>query len=415
MSIFSRFRRSRQQAKEKKEAAAKQQQQQAKPAPYRHTPRHAASDSISSGPSAHLADQARVREANHRRSGMTIVSPEVHMGYPRSPRVDSSASCSNSFVGSSLYSRPGFYSNAGSPSSRSVSIKGKEVDRGAYSPCLSPSPSKGGESPSGSSGTSLDGPEIQPAQTIRVVQPATASRPSTAIGHPHRLHPSARNPSDVSVDKIALAKVARLASTPLAHRDTRSQPSVPPVTHTPPKQLISKSGSPHRSQPHSHSRNPSGQSSFWERHSRQGSVSSLPALTPTSTNHHSSGPMTPQSKPAALDFSGFDLEATRSSLLDFDFQFDTAPTSSQVPDSGGKDTQRCESRSRYQEQEIIDPSVGLLDFGLSRKARDVTPSRLTPDRVVNTFPAPASPPTPTPKSKSWKLGKPGTKLLRRTH
>lgn len=143
MSIFSRFRRSRKQAKEKNEAATKQKQQ-ANPAPYRHTPRHAASDSISSGPSgARAADEAHIREANHRRSAMTVVSPEIHMGSPRFPRVASSASCSNSVAGSSVYSRPGFYSNAGSPSSRSISIKGKEVDRGPYSPCLSPSSSKG--------------------------------------------------------------------------------------------------------------------------------------------------------------------------------------------------------------------------------------------------------------------------------
>jgi len=73
MSVLSVFRRGRRAAKEHNAKQAELRKKEgAKKTPYRHTPTHAAIDSLLSAPaSARIADRARVVEENRKRSIMT--------------------------------------------------------------------------------------------------------------------------------------------------------------------------------------------------------------------------------------------------------------------------------------------------------------------------------------------------------
>lgn len=253
---------------------------------------------------------------------------------------------------------------------------------------------------------------------VRDIEPITIGRPHTAVAHPHHLHPSARTPSEASVERVAMA------STPVTQRSRSQQKNLPPVPNTPTKPPITTKS---RASPtegvvptppitRGHTRTGSGgYSSFWERHSRQGSVSSLPALTPTSTKHHSAGPITPQKSSKRHSASGGhrSLDAADSHYLNFDFQFEQGTgRSAAVATPEEKQQRRRSSRTRYQDKEIIDPTVNQLDFGLtSRRGRDAAPSPLTPEHIVNRFPEPLDDSMSKKSSKSWK--KAGAKLLRK--
>ncbi|KAH6895788.1 hypothetical protein B0T10DRAFT_225463 [Thelonectria olida] len=427
MSFISRLKRSRAPKeqdkateKSKSKSKSKETKTQTKPA-YHHKPSHAAADAASMAPSgSRVADNARVREVNRERRAMH--SHEYQATLQSIPRVDSSMSTAT-YTGSEASSSrsPRHYSmassSAASSAQSSISHKGKEVDRrGAHH--------ERNERSERTKRYSGEKAEIRSIRMVRGdVEPITIPRPHTAVAHPHHLHPSARSPSEVSVDRVALDRVAQLASTPLSQRNRSSQnKSLPPVPLTPTKPPITtkKRSSTPTDIPtppitRGHTRNGSGgYSSFWERHSRQGSVSSLPALTPTSTKHHSAGPMTPQKSSSKRHSSSGhrSLDAADSHYLNFDFQFEQASTRSSYATPEEKQQRRRSSRTRYQEKEIIDPTVNQLDFGLpSKRGRDAAPSPLTPEYIVNRFPEPVDADTPSKKSKSWK--KAGAKLLRK--
>lgn len=91
MSIFSRMRKSRQQAKEHNAKLAEQEKKETEKTPYRHVPTHAATDAIASAPpSWREADRQKIQEQNRRRSAMAASGH--HMNMPGAPRVGSSLS-----------------------------------------------------------------------------------------------------------------------------------------------------------------------------------------------------------------------------------------------------------------------------------------------------------------------------------
>jgi hypothetical protein len=97
MSVFSKIKRSRQQAKEHNQKEAEKAQKEAAHAPYRHVPTHAAIDALSGAPpSWKHDDRAKIVDLNRRRSAMAASGRDMRMPGPPSlaglPRVASSLS-----------------------------------------------------------------------------------------------------------------------------------------------------------------------------------------------------------------------------------------------------------------------------------------------------------------------------------
>lgn len=249
MSVFSMIKKGRQAAKEHAAKQAERQAAEAAKAPYKHVPRHAATDALSSGPSSHReTDRPKIMEQNRRRSmmtanglGMSGTSTPVHVGFPRvnsalshvsypaayaSPVVQVPRAYSYSSV------QPGWSNYGGEvvytpmESSSGGSVKGKEVERimvdsgrasrtsskgsiGPYPVERSAASGPSGNSPVGSSSdstSSQDDLEMKPVKHGSMA-PASRSpgsgsnspshvRPATEVDYFHRLHPS--NPRRIS-------------------------------------------------------------------------------------------------------------------------------------------------------------------------------------------------------------------------
>ncbi|RFU72268.1 hypothetical protein TARUN_9988 [Trichoderma arundinaceum] len=251
MSIFSRMRKSRQQAKEHNAKLAEQEKKEVDKAPYRHVPTHAATDAIASAPpSWREADRQKIQEQNRRRSAMAASGH--HMNMPGAPRVGSSLSHVSyptdknatpmvrlpraySYTGvspySASYSRDVAYSmpDVGSQfAAYAASAKGKEAVRRRRPLRLrailirrlltsfSRRP-EGSESSSGST-SSQDDLEMRLARPP-VVRPSQL--PTAAEMGSRRPRPGHRRPSDSSIERIAMANSAKGVA-----RDSRPPPSM---------------------------------------------------------------------------------------------------------------------------------------------------------------------------------------------
>lgn len=234
MSVFSKIKRSRQQAKEHNQKEADKAKKEATHAPYRHVPTHAAIDALSGAPpSWKHDDRAKIVDLNRRRSAMAASGRDMRMPGPPSlaglPRVASSlshVSYPSMHADPSGY-MPRAYSYTGvppvpswpdrgvymmfpGPDGATPSLKGKELERLPISDSGRQSAASSKGSPTGSSGdssSSQDDLEIRPSANRRSTMPpqsvgmsplhhTTASRPSAAATH--RLHPSSRRASDAS-------------------------------------------------------------------------------------------------------------------------------------------------------------------------------------------------------------------------
>lgn len=179
MSIFSRLKKSRQQAKEHNAKLATQEKKEDEvKTPYKHVPKHAAADAIASAPpSWREDDRQKIQEQNRRRSAMAASSQSMNM-MPGVPRVGSSLSHVSyptdqnvtpmvrlpraySYTGISPYtsnhSRNTSMPDVGSQfAAYAASTKGKEAVRGSgYDTSrTSPTSSQGLSSPSSSSSVS---------------------------------------------------------------------------------------------------------------------------------------------------------------------------------------------------------------------------------------------------------------------
>ncbi|KAK3687657.1 hypothetical protein B0T22DRAFT_135755 [Podospora appendiculata] len=153
MSVFSMIRRGRQAAKEQNAKKADLAKKEETRPPYKHIPKHAATDALSGGPSTWRdSDRPRILEQNRRRSAMTAsgmgmsgTSTPVH-GHMGMPRVNSALSHVSypSAYASPVVQLPRAYSYSGVPPGWShqggemsyspldmgrVPHKGKEVER----------------------------------------------------------------------------------------------------------------------------------------------------------------------------------------------------------------------------------------------------------------------------------------------
>jgi hypothetical protein len=190
MSIFSRLKKSRQQAKEHNAKLAQQEKKEDEvKIPYRHVPKHAAVDAIASAPPSWREDDRQKIQEQHRRRSAMAASSSHSMNMPGMPRVGSGLSHVSyptdndatpmvrlpraySYTGISPYTSTHGRTTASSmPDVGSqfvafaASTKGKEAVRGSgYNTSrTSPTSSQGLSSPSSSSSvsasTTLDSPD----------------------------------------------------------------------------------------------------------------------------------------------------------------------------------------------------------------------------------------------------------------
>ncbi|KAJ9143961.1 hypothetical protein NKR19_g6623 [Coniochaeta hoffmannii] len=271
MSVFSMIKKGRQAAKEHAAKQAEKQKAEAAKPPYKHVPKHAASDAISTGPSGYReADRPKIMEQNRRRSmmtasglGMSGTSTPVHVGFPRVNSALSHVSYPAAYASPVVqmpraYSytsvQPGWSNHGGEVvytpmESSSGSVKGKEVERvmvdsgrasrtsskGSFGPypverSATSGPSR--TSPVGSSSNSTssqDDLEMKPvkhssaAATSRSRRSGSGSgsgsgsdspshvRPAGEVDYFHRLHPS--NPRRISDPSSAKQYMSQPRST----------------------------------------------------------------------------------------------------------------------------------------------------------------------------------------------------------
>lgn len=244
MSVFSMLKRGRRAAKEHAIQQAEKQKKEAEQIPYKHVPRHAASDALAGGPATwREEDRPRIMEQNKRRSMMTAnglnmsgTTTPVHAGFPRVNSALSHVSYPAAYANPVVHlpraysytsvQQPGWSSHGGEVVYTPMeavhgSAKGKEVERLAMvdSGRASQTSSKRSSGPypiersatfSGASRTSPDGSSSnsnssQDDLEMKAIKHASRTSPvmysqsntSSQVEHSHRLHPSkARRISD---------------------------------------------------------------------------------------------------------------------------------------------------------------------------------------------------------------------------
>lgn len=260
MSIFSRMRKSRQQAKEHNAKIAEQEKKETEKTPYKHVPTHAATDAIASAPpSWREADRQKIQEQNRRRSAMAASGH--HMNMPGAPRVGSSLSHVSyptdksatpmvrlpraySYTGVSPYSASYSREIAGSMpdvgsqfTAYAASAKGKEAVRVSVSGYNTSrtSPTSSQEESESSSGSTSSQDDLE----MRLARPPVvrAPPPPTAAERGRRPRPGHRRPSDSSIERIAMANSAKGAARdsrpPTSMRGFGSIASIAPIVNAP--------------------------------------------------------------------------------------------------------------------------------------------------------------------------------------
>ncbi|KAK0735802.1 hypothetical protein B0T21DRAFT_384563 [Apiosordaria backusii] len=270
MSMFSFIRKGRQAAKEHKAEKAEKAKKEAEKPPYKHIPKHAAIDAISSGPGGwRTEDRQKIVDQNKRRSAMTTNG----MNMTGLPRVHSSLSHVSFPAAFASPVVPRTYSYSSMPAGwahgemnysavdvSSSSVKGKEVDRGLSAsqyPNRSAARLSAGRYPmpmnaiigagdlsaspvdsSSNSTSSQDDLEMKPIKHTSL-PPSTSktrgySRPMSDNGSIHRLHP-ARRLSDV--DQNATASAPAPVRTSFSPRTSSLAAGIPPVPAIPAMQF----------------------------------------------------------------------------------------------------------------------------------------------------------------------------------
>lgn len=290
------LKRGRQAAKEHAAKEAERQKKEAEQLPYKHVPRHAASDALAGGPATwREVDRPRIMEQNRRRSMLTAsgvnmsgTATPVHVGFPRVNSALSHVSYPAAYASPVVHmpraysytsvQQPGWSSYGGEVvytpvEGADISVKGKEVERVAMvdserasrvssRASIGPYPVSGA-SPVGSSGNSTSSqddlemktikhdsaaPRVSPTKSV----PTSPShiRPAGEVDHFHRLHPSkARRISDPPTPNQYLGQTR---SAYLSHKQGGSRatslpataPGIPPVPALPPMHFNSSSLAP---------------------------------------------------------------------------------------------------------------------------------------------------------------------------
>lgn len=248
MSVFTMIKKGRQAAKEHAARQAEKQKAEAAKAPYKHVPRHAASDAISTGPSVYKeSDRPKIAEQNRRRSmmtasglGMSGTSTPVHVGFPRANSALSQISYPAAYASPVVHmpraysytgAQPGWSNHGGEvvyTPMESRGVKGKEVERvmvdsgrasrtsskasfGPYPVGRSAASGPSRTSPAGSSSTSTSSQDDLEMKSVKHSSAASEarssgpvpgscslshSRPAGEVDYFHRLHLS--NPRRLS-------------------------------------------------------------------------------------------------------------------------------------------------------------------------------------------------------------------------
>ncbi|PNP41638.1 hypothetical protein TGAMA5MH_06423 [Trichoderma gamsii] len=255
MSIFSRLKKSRQQAKEHNAKLAQQEKKEDEvKTPYRHVPKHAAADAIASAPpSWREDDRQKIQEQNRRRSAMAASSSHS-MNMPGMPRVGSGLSHVSyptdndatpmvrlpraySYTGVSPYTSTHSRTTASSMpdvgsqfAAYAASTKGKEAVRGSGYNTSRTSPTSSQEESESSSGSTSSQDDLE----MRLNRPPVVRPPTGAEMAPRRPRVGSRRTSDSAIGRIAMAN-----STKAAARDSRPPPSmrnfgsIAPIVHAP--------------------------------------------------------------------------------------------------------------------------------------------------------------------------------------
>ncbi|KAH6688026.1 hypothetical protein F5X68DRAFT_275695 [Plectosphaerella plurivora] len=247
MSVFSKIKRSRQQAKEHTQKEADKAKKEATHAPYRHVPTHAAIDALSGAPpSWKHDDRAKIVDLNRRRSAMAASGRDMRMPGPPSlaglPRVASSLSHVSY---PSLHANPsGYmpraYSYTGvppvpswpdrgvdmmfpGPDGATPSLKGKELEKLPVSDSGRQSAaSSKGETPRISTGFRLgpvEGPASRPEDanlTVTSGSPIGSSGDSSSSQDDLEIRPSANRRSTMPPHSVGMSPL---------HHTTASRPS----------------------------------------------------------------------------------------------------------------------------------------------------------------------------------------------
>jgi hypothetical protein len=327
MSVFSMLKRGRQAAKEHAAKEAERKKKEAEKLPYKHVPRHAASDALAGGPATwREVDRPRIMEQNRRRSMLTAsgvnmsgTATPVHVGFPRVNSALSHVSYPAAYASPVVHmpraysytsvQQPGWSSYGGevvySPmDGGEMSVKGKEVEKVAVVDLDRPSRASSKASmgpyhasktsPVGSSGNSTSsqddlemkavkhdssGPGGSPARST--ANPVSQSRPTGEADYFHRLHPSkARRISDPPIPNhypgpTRSTYLSPKQGTPRVTSLPATAPGIPPVPALPPMHFGSPLA-PASNAPPSFSPAPSPRGSGSRHTSSRGSPPRLP-------------------------------------------------------------------------------------------------------------------------------------------
>ncbi|KAK4193869.1 hypothetical protein QBC35DRAFT_8272 [Podospora australis] len=285
MSVFSFIRKGRQAAKEHKAEKEKKEKEEAQKPPYKHIPRHAAIDAISGGPAGwKTEDRQKIVDENKRRSTMTangLNMPSmisVHHGLPRVHSALSHVSYPSAYA-SPHVAMPRTYSYSSMPAGWAhplgdvytpmempgTSLKGKEVERvmndpyranrsssklsvGRYSVPMNAIVGTGDVSvspvdSSSNSTSSREDLEMKPTKHTSM-PPSTsatrnfqASRPTSANGSIHRLHPARRLSDAEQAGATTPPAVPSPVRASFAPRISSLPAGIPPVPSIPPMQF----------------------------------------------------------------------------------------------------------------------------------------------------------------------------------
>ncbi|KAK1252433.1 hypothetical protein MKX08_003620 [Trichoderma sp. CBMAI-0020] len=434
MSIFSRLKKSRQQAKEHNAKLAQQEKKEEETkTPYRHVPKHAAADAIASAPpSWREDDRQKIQEQNRRRSAMAASSSHS-MNMPGMPRVGSGLSHVSypadhdatpmvrlpraySYTGVSPYTSTHSRTTASSMpdvgsqfAAHAASTKGKEAVRGSGYNTSRTSPASSQEESESSSGSTSSQDDLE----MRLNRPPVVRPPTGTEMAPRRPRVGSRRTSDSAIGRIAMAN-----STKAAARDSRPPPSmrnfgsIAPIVHAPAPVLRITS---HQ------------QGDFLNPQHRQRSETSFPGSLNTSLNT-SAATLIPTSALPSIDGSPSpeqqELKELKVHVVNSGKLSKEQKTVKVVQLTGTKklvtekpaEEPAEEPAKEVQPQPVLDLASTLSPVStLAPTSTPVSaPKAKQQSIVINVFPEADSIPEPEPTKKSSRFSKSGTKIPKKS-
>ncbi|KAL6893274.1 hypothetical protein GGI43DRAFT_424765 [Trichoderma evansii] len=442
MSIFSRLRKSRQQAKEHNAKVAEQEKKEEVKTPYKHVPKHAATDAIASAPpSWREDDRQKIQEQNRRRSAMAASGHSMNM--PGVPRVGSNLSYVSyptdnnttptvrlpraySYTGVSPYTSNHSRNTVSSMpdvgsqfAAYAASTKGKEVARGSgYDTSrTSPTSSQGLSSPfsqlleesESSSGSTSSQDDLE----MRLNRPPVVRPPTGAEMAARRPRPGSRRTSDSAIGRIAMAN-----STLAAARDSRPPPSmrnfgsIAPIVHAP-APILRVTSHP--------------QGDFLNPHHRQRSETSFPSSLNTSLNTSAATLISTSALPSIDGSPSLEQQELKEQKMVNSGKLSKeqrAAKKARLAEGGRiqSGTKKVVTEKPAEEpqpqpvvpQPVVEPASTRSPVSIPAPARESIPKAKQQSIVINVFPEADSIPELEPTKKSSRFSRSGNKKSRWT-